>query len=295
MPIIIPHNLPAIELLKSEGIELDVASPSEFTGQRLRIAVLNLMPLKIDTETDLVRVVSTSALNIELCWMKLDTYRPTHVSEEHLSTFYRGFSEMRDEHFDGLIITGAPVEQMEFEDVSYWDELCEIMQWGRRQVRSTLYICWAAQAGLYYHYGIGKHPLPRKMFGIFSQNLVRPQEKLFRGFDNAFMMPHSRHTEIRKSDIVASPGLILLAEGTESGVSIVRSRDYMEIFVTGHMEYAPRTLHNEYVRDYGKRDDVDLPVNYYPDDDPTAEPMVTWRAHATLLYNNWINYYVRPS
>lgn len=295
MSLTLPDNLPAIEMLRNEGIAVETVAPSPSDeSPMLRIALLNLMPLKEQTEADFVRLLSNSPLHIELCLMKLDTYTPHHVSAEHMATFYRGFGEMRNEHFDGMIITGAPVEQIEFEDVSYWRELTEIFDWTRTNVRSTLYICWAAQAGLYYHHGIQKYPLSKKMFGIFPQSLLQPRLELFRGFDDVFSMPHSRHTEVRRSDITACHGLELLAESPISGVSIVRSRHRSEFFVTGHMEYAPNTLHNEYMRDRGKRDDVDLPQNYYRNDSPENEPIVSWRAHANLLYNNWINYYVRP-
>jgi len=296
MPLTLPDKLPAIEMLRNEGISVENVPPSKGgEGRMLRIALLNLMPLKEATEADFVRLLSNSPLHIELCLMKLATHKPHLVSEEHMATFYRSFSDMRDEHFDGLIITGAPVEQIEFADVTYWKELTEIFDWSRTNVRSTLYICWAAQAGLFYHYGIRKYPLPRKMFGVFPQRLLRPRLSIFRGFDDVFMMPHSRHTEIRKSDIAACPGLELMAESPISGVSIVGSRHRREFFVTGHMEYAPRTLHNEYMRDRGKRDDVDLPIDYYRDNNPANEPVVTWRAAANLFYNNWINYYIRPS
>ena len=206
--------------------------------------------------------------------------------------FYRDFESMRNEKFDGMIITGAPVEQLEFEDVSYWDEIQEIFQWARTHVTSTLYICWAAQAGLYFHYGVPKYPLPKKMFGIFPQHPLDPQLPIFRGFDQSFMMPHSRHTEVRREDILARPELQLIAESEYSGVSIVMARGGREFFVTGHLEYAPNTLDNEYKRDKDIRDDVDLPFNYYHNDDPKQQPVVTWRAHANLFYSNWINYYV---
>lgn len=295
MPLIISPSLPAIKILQGEGIDVEILPKGSIFGQEvLRIAVLNLMPLKIDTETDLVRVISTSPLNIELCWMKLNSYKSHHISEEHMAEFYRTFDDMRTEQFDGLIITGAPVEQMDFEEVSYWKELTDIFNWSRQNVRSTLYICWAAQAGMYYHYGIKKYPLSRKMFGIFLQRPLCPTMPLFRGFDDTFLMPHSRHTEVRRDDIASLSDLKILAESPISGVSIVASQGRRELFVTGHMEYAPRTLHNEYMRDCGKRDDVDIPINYYPNDNPANQPRATWRAHATLMYNNWINYYVRP-
>ena len=204
----------------------------------------------------------------------------------------RDFEKMRDEKFDGMIITGAPVEQMEFEDVNYWDEITGIFDWARTHVTSTIYICWAAQAGLYYHYGIPKYPLPKKMFGVFRQHTLCPQLPIFRGFDDVFYMPHSRHTEVRKEDILANPDLTLIADSPENGVSMVMARGGREFFITGHMEYAFNTLDNEYKRDRGIRDDVDMPVNYYRDNNPDNKPLVTWRAHANLLYHNWINYYI---
>ena len=206
--------------------------------------------------------------------------------------FYRDFAQMRNEKFDGMIITGAPVETLDFEDVNYWDEMTDIFAWARTHVTSTLYICWAAQAGLYYHYGIPKYPLAKKMFGIFPQTPLEPQLPIFRGFDDVFQMPHSRHTELHREDILAHPDLTLIAESPDCGVSMVMARNGREFFVTGHLEYAPNTLDNEYKRDKDIRDDVDLPKNYYRDDDPAKGPVVTWRAHANLLYSNWINYYV---
>jgi homoserine O-succinyltransferase len=250
------------------------------------------MPLKITTETDLVRLLSNTPLQIDISFMKLKSHTPKNTPIEHMMMFYRDFESMRNEKFDGMIITGAPVEQLEFEDVSYWDEIQEIFQWARTHVTSTLYICWAAQAGLYFHYGVPKYPLPKKMFGIFPQHPLDPQLPIFRGFDQSFMMPHSRHTEVRREDILVRPELQLIAESEYSGVSIVMARGGREFFVTGHLEYAPNTLDNEYKRDKDVRDDVDLPCNYYHNDDPKQQPMVTWRAHANLFYSNWINYYV---
>ena len=224
--------------------------------------------------------------------MKLKSHTPKNTPIEHMMMFYRDFEKMRDEKFDGMIITGAPVEQMEFEDVNYWDEITRIFAWARNHVTSTLYICWAAQAGLYYHYGIPKYPLQKKMFGVFRQHTLCPQLPIFRGFDDVFYMPHSRHTEVRKEDILANPNLTLIADSPENGVSMVMARGGREFFITGHMEYASNTLDNEYKRDRGIRDDVDMPVNYYRDNNPDNEPLVTWRAHANLLYHNWINYYI---
>ena len=224
--------------------------------------------------------------------MKLKSHTPKNTPIEHMMMFYRDFESMRNEKFDGMIITGAPVETMDFEDVTYWDEITDIFAWAKTHVTSTLYICWAAQAGLYYHYGVPKYPLEKKMFGIFPQTPVDTKLPIFRGFDDVFMMPHSRHTEIHREDILANPELTLLAESPESGVSMVMARGGREFYITGHLEYAPNTLDNEYKRDRGIRDDVDMPKNYYRDDNPDNAPVVTWRAHANLLYNNWINYYV---
>ena len=258
----------------------------------LKIVILNLMPLKITTETDLIRLLSNTPLQMEVSFMKLKSHTPKNTPIEHMMMFYRDFEKMRDEKFDGMIITGAPVEQMEFEDVNYWDEITRIFAWARNHVTSTLYICWAAQAGLYYHYGIPKYPLEKKMFGIFRQYTLQPQMPIFRGFDDVFFMPHSRHTEIRREDIDKCPDLSVIAESPESGVSIVMARGGREFYVTGHLEYAPDTLDREYRRDLGVRDDVGVPVNYYRDNNPELEPVVTWRAHANLLYSNWINYYI---
>lgn len=294
MPLRLPDRLPAIDLLKQENIfVMDITRAHHQDIRPLRIVILNLMPLKITTETDLIRLLSNTPLQIDVCFMKLKSHTPRNTPIEHMMMFYRDFPSMRDEKFDGMIITGAPVEQMDFEQVAYWPEIVEIFQWARTHVTSTLYICWAAQAGLYFHYGIPKYPLEKKMFGIFRQNILTPRLPIFRGFDDTFMMPHSRHTEIHREDIVApnSP-LSILAESPDSGVSIVMARGGREFFITGHLEYAPNTLDNEYRRDAGVRDDVEIPKNYYLDDDPSRQPIVTWRAHANLFYSNWINYYV---
>ena len=258
----------------------------------LKIVILNLMPLKVTTETDLIRLLSNTPLQLEISFMKLRSHTPKNTPIEHMMMFYRDFEQMRYERYDGMIITGAPVETLDFEEVKYWDEMKEIFAWARTHVTSTLYICWAAQAGLYHHYDIPKYPLAKKMFGIFPQDILQPQLPIFRGFDDMFHMPHSRHTELHREDIVANPELTLLAESHDSGVSIVMARGGREFFVTGHLEYAPDTLDNEYKRDKDIRDDVDLPRNYYRDDDPSKGPLVTWRAHANLFYGNWINYYV---
>lgn len=293
MPLRLPDKLPAIELLKRENIfVMDNTRATTQDIRPLKIVVLNLMPLKITTETDLIRLLSNTPLQMEVSFMKLKSHTPKNTPIEHMMMFYRDFEKMRDEKFDGMIITGAPVEQMDFEDVNYWDEISTIFDWARNHVTSTLYICWAAQAGLYYHYGIPKYPLAKKMFGVFRQHTLCPHLPIFRGFDDEFYMPHSRHTEVRKEDILANPELTLIADSPENGVSMVMARGGREFFITGHMEYASNTLDNEYKRDKDIRDDVDMPVNYYRDNNPDNEPLVTWRAHANLLYHNWINYYI---
>lgn len=293
MPLRLPDKLPAIELLKQENIFVMDDSRAHMQDIRpLKIAILNLMPLKITTETDLIRLLSNTPLQLEISFMKLKSHTPKNTPIEHMMMFYRDFEEMRHEKYDGMIITGAPVETLEFEDVTYWDEMTDIFTWARTHVTSTLYICWAAQAGLYYYYGIPKYPLQKKMFGIFPQVTLEPQLPIFRGFDDVFQMPHSRHTELHREDILKNPDLTLIAESPDCGVSIVMARGGREFFITGHLEYAPNTLDKEYRRDVGVRDDVELPRNYYLDDNPDNKPLVTWRAHANLLYSNWINYYV---
>ena len=293
MPLRLPDRLPAIELLKHENIfVMDYTRAHMQDIRPLKIVILNLMPLKITTETDLVRLLSNTPLQLEISFMKLKSHTPKNTPIEHMMMFYRSFEEMRTEKYDGMIITGAPVEQLEFEDVGYWEEMKEIFAWARTHVTSTLYICWAAQAGLFYHYGIPKYPLPQKMFGIFPQHTLDPQLPIFRGFDDVFQMPHSRHTELHREDILANTDLRLIAESPESGVSIVMARNGREFFITGHLEYAPDTLDKEYRRDKDVRKDVDVPRNYYRFNDPSQPPLVTWRAHANLLYSTWINYYV---
>jgi len=293
MPLRLPDRLPAIDLLKQENIFVMDATRAHSQDIRpLKIVILNLMPLKITTETDLIRLLSNTPLQLDINFMKLKSHTPKNTPIEHMMMFYRDFDSMRDEKFDGMIITGAPVETLDFEEVTYWDEMQQIFAWARTHVTSTLYICWAAQAGLYYHYGVPKYPLEKKMFGIFPQTTLMPRLPIFRGFDDTFMMPHSRHTEIRREDILANPNLQLIAESEYSGVSMVMARGGREFFITGHLEYAPNTLDNEYRRDKDIRDDVELPRNYYLNDDPLQPPLVTWRAHANLLYNNWVNYYV---
>lgn len=293
MPLRLPDKLPAIEILKKENIfVIDHSRATTQDIRPLKIVILNLMPLKITTETDLVRLLSNTPLQIELVFMKLKSHTPKNTPISHMMLFYKDFEVLRNEKFDGMIITGAPVEQLSFEDVSYWAEVTMIFDWARTHVTSTMFICWAAQAGLYHYYGVPKYPLSKKMFGIFAQRPTDIRLPIFRGFDDLFFMPHSRHTEIRREDILKNPSLTLIAESTESGVSMIMARNGREFFITGHLEYAPNTLDNEYKRDFGKRDDVEMPVHYYQDDDSAKPPLVTWRAHANLLFSNWINYYV---
>ena len=293
MPLRLPDRLPAIDLLKKENIfVMDESRAHSQMVRPLKIVVLNLMPLKITTETDLIRLLSNTPLQIEINFMKLKNHTPKNTPIEHMMMFYKDFDILKQQKWDGMIVTGAPIELLDFEDVEYWNEITGIFDWARTHVTSTLYICWAAQAGLYHFYNIPKYVLPKKMFGIFHQRVLVDHLPIFRGFDDEFMMPHSRHTEVRREDIERVPGLTVLAESPESGVSIVMARGGREFFITGHLEYAPDTLDKEYRRDFGKRDDVEMPRNYYRDNDPVKGPVVTWRAHANLLFSNWINYYV---
>ena len=293
MPLKLPDQLPAIELLKQENIF--VMDTTRATGQDirpLRIAILNLMPLKITTETDLVRLLSNTPLQVEISFMKIKSHTPKNTPIEHMKAFYTDFEQMREQRYDGMIVTGAPVEQMDFERVTYWDEITEIFDWARTHVTSTLYICWAAQAGLYHFYGIPKYPLEKKMFGIFPHRALQPLHPIFRGFDDVFYVPHSRHTEVRSEDILRVPALTLLSESPEAGVYLVMARGGREFFVTGHSEYSPLTLDGEYRRDLGKGLPIEMPRNYYVDDDPAKGVLVRWRAHANLLFSNWLNYFV---
>lgn len=293
MPLRLPHQLPAINILKRENIfVMDENRAHKQDIRPLRIVILNLMPLKITTETDLIRLLSNTPLQIDIRFMKLKSHTPKNTPIEHMMMFYRDFDEIAKENYDGMIVTGAPVEQMRFEDVEYWDEIVKIFDWARTHVQSTLYICWAAQAGLYHFYNIPKYQLNRKMFGIFPTRPLRPRLPIFRGFDDDFRMPQSRHTEVHRSDIEKVKELSIIAESPESGVSMVMARNGRDFFITGHLEYAPDTLDKEYKRDIGKRNDVGLPLHYYLEDDPKKGFLVTWRAHANLLFANWINYYV---
>ena len=293
MPIQIPNDLPAAETLKQENIFVMKQTRAETQHIRpLEIVLLNLMPTKIVTETQLSRVLGNTPLQVHLELMMVSGHKSKNTSQEHLLSFYKTFEELKDRKFDGMVITGAPVEHLEFEDVDYWQELCEIMEWSKTHVHSTFHICWAAQAGLYYHYGIGKYELPKKISGIYKHKVKRPTAKLMSGFDQEFYAPHSRYTEIHKEDIKTVSELAILASSKEVGPYIVVSKDGKHVFVTGHSEYDADTLHNEYIRDLDKGINPDIPANYYPGDDPTQKPIVKWRAHSNLLFTNWLNYYV---
>jgi homoserine O-succinyltransferase len=293
MPLNLPDKLPAIELLKEENIfVIDNSRANAQDIRPLKIVILNLMPIKVTTETDLIRLLSNTPLQLEISFMKLKSHTSKNTPIEHMKAFYRDFEKMRNERFDGMIVTGAPVEQMDFEQVNYWDEITDIFDWARTHVTSTLYICWAAQAGLYHFYGIPKYPLDRKMFGIFRHYVDVQGLPIFRGFDDEFFVPHSRHTEVRREDILKVKDLQLVAESDESGVYMCMARGGREIFVTGHSEYSPMTLDSEYKRDLAKGLPIDMPRNYYRNDDPTQPPVVRWRGHANLLFSNWLNYYV---
>ncbi len=293
MPLNLPDKLPAIEILKGENIfVIDSSRANQQDIRPLRMVVLNLMPLKITTETDLVRLLSNTPLQLEISFMKIKSHTSKNTPIEHMQTFYNDFDEMRHQKFDGMIITGAPVELMDYEEVSYWNEITEIFDWARTHVTSTFYICWAAQAGLYHHYGIPKYPLEKKKFGVYEHLTLDPLHPIFRGFDDVFYVPHSRHTEVRKEDILNAPQLKLLSESEGAGVYMVEGREGREFFVTGHSEYSPFTLDVEYRRDKEKGLPIELPQNYYRDNDPTKEPLVRWRGHANLLFSNWLNYFV---
>ena len=293
MPINIPNNLPAYTVLNKENIFVMPNQTAERQDIRpLKIAIINLMPKKIETETQILRLLSNTPLQVDIELIQMASHVTKTTSIEHLTKFYKVFDDVKDQRFDGLIITGAPVEQLPFEEVDYWQELCGIMEWSKRNVYSVMHICWGAQAGLYYHYGVPKYPLSSKMFGVFPQTTLEAKLPIFRGFDDVFQMPHSRHTELRREDILANPDLHLIAEGEESGVSIIMARGGREFFITGHMEYAPDTLDREYQRDKDVRTDVSMPRNYYRNNNPANGPVVTWRAHANLFYSNWINYYI---
>ena len=293
MPIQIPNDLPAAEVLQNENIFVMNQTRAETQHIRpLEIVLLNLMPTKIVTETQLSRMLGNTPLQVHLELMMLSTHKAKNTPEEHLLAFYKTFDELKDRKFDGMVITGAPVENMPFEQVNYWKELTEIMEWSKDHVHSTFHICWGAQAGLYYHYGIQKYPLPAKMFGVFKHTADYKRAILLRGFDDEFWAPHSRHTTIRREDIEATPGLKILASSEEAGVYIVMNKEGRQIFVTGHSEYDPDTLEREYLRDKYQGLPIQVPKNYYPNDDDSQAPIVRWRGHGNLLYSNWLNYFV---
>lgn len=293
MPLRLPDRLPAIEILKRENIfVMDESRAHNQDIRPLRLVVLNLMPLKITTETDLIRLLSNTPLQIDLSFMKLRSHTPKNTPIEHMRMFYKDFDTLSQGNFDGMIVTGAPVEKMDYEQVEYWQELLPIFDWARNHVTSTLYICWAALAGLYHFYGVRKHLRADKLTGIFSQRVLCPELPIFRGFDDTFNMPHSRYAEPVADDIFHNQALTVIADSEESGISIVMARGGREFFITGHPEYSASTLDQEYHRDLLKMADAPMPMHYYRDDNPELKPVVTWRAHANLLFTNWVNYYV---
>ena len=293
MPIAIPNDLPAAEILQNENIFVMKQTRAETQQIRpLEIVLLNLMPTKIVTETQLSRMLGNTPLQVHLELMMLSSHKPKNTPEEHLLAFYKTFDELKDRKFDGMVITGAPVENLPFEQVNYWEELKQIMEWSKDHVHSTFHICWGAQAGLYYHYGISKQPLPKKLFGVFPHNADYKRAILLRGFDDEFWVPHSRHTTIDRADIEATPGLKILASSEEAGVYIIMNKEGRQIFVTGHSEYDPDTLEREYLRDKYLGLPIQVPKNYYPNDDDSQPPIVRWRGHGNLLYSNWLNYFV---
>ena len=293
MPIKTQSDLPAREILENENIFVMTETRARTQDMRpLRIILLNLMPEKITTETQLARLVGNTPLQVEMELMQVRSRRSTHTSKEHMLAFYKTFDQLKDQKFDGMIITGAPVEQLEFEEVEYWEELCEIMEWSKSNVYSTFHICWGAQAGLYYHYGIPKYRLEKKLFGVFPHRAEDKNSMLFRGFDDVYMVPHSRHTATRREDVEKIPQLRILSSSEKAGVHVVTSPHGRQFFVTGHSEYDSDTLKKEYFRDLEQGDDIAVPENYFPNDDPTREPVMTWRSHANLLYSNWLNYFV---
>ena len=293
MPIKIPNDLPAVKVLSDENIFVMTETRAITQDIRpLKILLLNLMPKKIETETQFSRLLGNSPLQVELELIHTKSHKSKNVAEEHLLSFYKTFDEIKHKKYDGFIITGAPVEQMEFEDVNYWSELVEIMEWSKSHVHSTLHICWGAQAGLYYHYGVKKYPLDEKLFGVFPHTLDYKRSILFRGADDVFMVPHSRHTTVLREDIEAVPELEILASSEEAGVYAVKSENGRQIFITGHSEYDADTLNAEYVRDLTQGKPIKIPKNYFPDDNPENPPLVSWRGHAHLLFSNWLNYFV---
>ena len=291
MPIKVPAGLPALQTVIDNGTPVEELKAS--TGDTLRIAMLNLMPMKESTEADFIRVLASSQLEIELTLMKLDTHTPKHASAHHMQSYYKGFGELRNTKFDGLIITGAPIEKIEYEEVTYWDELRQIMDWAQSNVTSTLFICWAAQAALYYKFGIKKYLLPKKMFGVFPHTIHHHSLPLFEGIGETINVPHSRHTELRREDIVNEPRIELIAESEESGVHIMQERGTKDFFITGHSEYALSTLDDEYKRDVSRGLEIELPLYYYTDDNPSLSPINSWQEDAYRIFGNWLQYYAK--
>ena len=296
MPIKIPNGLPARETLESENIFVMAETRAQTQEIRpLRIALLNLRPTKIVTETQLSRLLGNTPLQVELELVQVSSHKAKNTSQEHMLAFYKTFDDIADQYFDGMIITGAPVEHLPFEQVEYWPELCRIMEWTKTHVHSTFHICWGAQAGLYYHFGVEKIPLEKKLFGVFPHKVVYKNPILLRGFDDTFWVPHSRHTSVRREDVAAIPGMKILAESEEAGLYAMSTKGGSQVFITGHSEYDPETLKLEYLRDKNAGLPIEIPKNYFPEDDDTREPVVRWRGHANLLYSNWLNYFVYQS
>ena len=291
MPLKVPAGLPALQAVIDEGNAVEILNKP--TAETLRVALLNIMPMKETTEADFIRLLASSEKEVELTLLKLDTHTPKHASPEHMQRYYTAFSEVRDSQFDGLIITGAPIEKIEYEEVTYWPELCTIFDWAKEHVTSTLFICWAAQAGLYQKFGIQKHLLPQKMFGIFPHSIAKPEFQLFNGFNDTIYVPHSRHTELRREDIIAEERIELLSESEQSGVYIMQEKGTRNFFITGHSEYALYTLDSEYRRDVSKGLPIELPLNYYLNNNPENEPVNSWQATARLLFGNWLKYYCK--
>lgn len=293
MPLKVPAGLPALQAIKDEGTLVEEIKTS--ASHPFQIALLNIMPMKETTEADFIRILAASEQNIELTLMKLDSHTPKHASPEHMQRYYKGFGELRNRHFDGLIITGAPIEKIEYEEVTYWKELCSIFDWAEKNVTSTLFICWAAQAGLYHKFGIKKYLLQKKMFGIFPHRILHPEIPLFNGVNEPLYVPHSRHTELHKEDITNEKRIELLSESEQSGVYIIHEKNTRNFFITGHSEYALCTLDNEYKRDVAKGLPIELPQNYYTDDNPQLPPQNRWQADAKRLFGNWLRYYTQKN
>lgn len=293
MPLIIPNELPAADVLQNENIfTMDQARAMTQDIRPLKIVIVNLMPTKIATETQLARVLANSPLQVEMTLVQMDSHEATHISQEHMDAFYKTLDEIKHEYYDGMILTGAPVEQMPFEEVDYWPELCDIFEWCKTHVYSNMFICWGAQAALYYYHGVEKKLLDEKVFGVFEHNVTRAHNPLVRGFDSVFYAPHSRHTEINRDDVVKNDHLRILAESEEVGPHIISTENGRQIFILGHQEYDKETLQTEYLRDINRGLDIQVPANYFKNDDPNGEILFRWRAHANLLFSNWLNYYV---